>query len=140
LLLSVLLPIVYILPSGFIFAMTGQGVRYPPHLFSLHVQPYLIMPADKHQRHCANHTRNTSSWQTFCQHDIQSLFGADVSGWYIVYARSQVGTLCESSTTRNVSRYVKKNAFAPLITMDTDVMVYSAIDIHYPSGVYPSWG
>jgi hypothetical protein len=25
--LSVLLPIVYVLPSGFIFAMTGQAVR-----------------------------------------------------------------------------------------------------------------
>lgn len=28
LLLSIILPIVYILPSGFIFAMTGQGVSF----------------------------------------------------------------------------------------------------------------
>ncbi len=28
LLLSVLLPVVYVLPSGFIYAMTGQGVRF----------------------------------------------------------------------------------------------------------------
>lgn len=27
LLLSVLLPIIYVLPSGFIYAMTGQAVR-----------------------------------------------------------------------------------------------------------------
>jgi hypothetical protein len=27
LLISVLLPVIYVLPSGFIFAMTGQGVR-----------------------------------------------------------------------------------------------------------------
>jgi hypothetical protein len=85
--------------------MTGQGVRYPtiPYLFG----PHLTLSVDKHQRHCANHTRNTSSWQTFCQYDIQSLFGADFSGWYIVYARSQVGTLCESSATLNLYGYVK---------------------------------
>ena len=33
LLISVLLPVVYVLPSGFIFAMTGQGVS--DRLFSL---------------------------------------------------------------------------------------------------------
>ena len=101
--------------------MTGQGVRYPPPSFLPACSTYLIMPADKYQRHCANHTRHTSSWQTFCQYDIQSLFSADFSGWYIVYTRSQVGTLCESSTTRNIFGYVK-NTFAPK-TMETDVMV-----------------
>ena len=33
LLLSIILPIVYILPSGFIFAMTGQGVSFPAFFF-----------------------------------------------------------------------------------------------------------
>ena len=81
---------------------------------------HLITSADKHQCHCANYTRDTSSWQTVCQYDIQSLFGADFIGWYIVYTRSQVGTLCESSTSRNVYGYVKYT-FAP--KMDTDVVV-----------------
>ena len=81
---------------------------------------HLITSTDKCQCHCANYTRHTSSWQTFCQYDIQSLFGADFIGWYIVYTRSQAGTLCESSTTRNVYRYVKYTFDSK---MDTDIVV-----------------
>jgi hypothetical protein len=33
LLLALLLPVIYILPSGFIYAMTGQGVR--PFFFAI---------------------------------------------------------------------------------------------------------
>ncbi len=38
LLLSVMLPIVYVLPSGFIYAMTGQAVRQHP----LHAVSYAL--------------------------------------------------------------------------------------------------
>jgi hypothetical protein len=87
------------------------------------------MRADKYQRHCANHTRNTSSRQTFHQHDIQSLFGADFSGWYIVYTRSQVGTLCESSTTRNVYGYVEKNTFRPPKTVGLLMLLWYIVQM-----------
>lgn len=72
---------------------------------------YLIMFVGISQHHCANHTWHTS-WQPFCQYDIQSLFGADSIRWYIICTRSQVGTLCESSTTCYVYWCVKY-IFAP---------------------------
>ena len=68
---------------------------------------HLIISVDIPQRHCANSTRHSSSWQPSCQYDIQGLLGADFIGWYVVCTRSQAGTLCESPTTRNVYGYVK---------------------------------
>ena len=88
---------------------------------------HLIISADKYQRHRANHTGNPSSWQTFCQYGIQSLFSAVFSGWYIVYTRSQVGALCESSATRNVYGYVKIYTCPPYTEIVVIVQLISTI-------------
>ena len=40
LLLSVLLPIIYVLPSGFIYAMTGQAVR--SHFLGRHDEMFIF--------------------------------------------------------------------------------------------------
>jgi hypothetical protein len=52
LVLSVLLPVVYVLPSGFIYAMTGQGVRAKVSQWL----PLLTFVEDHHQYSCPNHT------------------------------------------------------------------------------------
>ena len=97
---------------------------------------HLITSADIPQRHCANHTGNASSWKTFRQYGIQSLFSADFICWHIVYTRSQVGTLCESPTTRNVYGYVKYS-FA-LNKQSMLMLWYSANGSHHPGRVHPS--
>jgi OPT oligopeptide transporter protein len=54
LLLSLLLPIIYILPSGFIYAMTGQGVSLPDHtLLVLETHPFV----DYIECTCADYSR-----------------------------------------------------------------------------------
>ena len=115
--------------------MTGQGVRYliTPYLFN----PSDHISADIPQCHCANHTRDTSSWKTVCQYDIQSLFSTDFICWYIVYTRSQVGALCESPTTRNVYGYVE---YTFALNKQSMLMLWyiSANGSHHTSGFHPS--
>lgn len=66
LLLSVALPVIYILPSGFIYAMTGQGVCVFSHLSKMWWLTVLMIDNAEHSG--SNHPRNSPSWETFCKH------------------------------------------------------------------------
>lgn len=60
LLLAVALPIVYILPNGFIYAMTGQAVGSPNLLCRNSVLTINLIDHD--QLIGPDYTRNTSTW------------------------------------------------------------------------------
>ena len=66
LLLALLLPVIYILPSGFIYAMTGQGVRCPS--FAVFVYELLTARIDHIERPCANHSWNVAPWESTGEH------------------------------------------------------------------------
>ena len=77
LLISVALPIIYILPSGFIFAMTGQGVS----IFSQWHCKLLTKPvADYSQYSGADHTRSLAPWISVGKHGLQGILCPDPDG------------------------------------------------------------
>jgi len=63
LLLALLIPIMYVLPGGFIFAMTGQGVHlfrsFPPNVECSHIYQDYRKPAS------TNYTRVTPAGQSY---------------------------------------------------------------------------
>jgi len=62
LLLSIILPIVYILPSGFIYAMTGQGVRFLLSFLWGDTLLIVIYSTDYPEYSSANHSWNVVTW------------------------------------------------------------------------------
>ena len=83
------------------------GSRCMIHQHSLLVQPIwlIIISADKHQRHCTN--CSTIIPGTLLPGESFSNMIFKAYSLHIVFARSQVGTLCENSTTLDVYGYVK---------------------------------
>ena len=60
--LSVLLPMIYVIPSGFIYAVSGQAVssRFTINAFCRPESSY--HPVDFAQFACGNYSRDIASW------------------------------------------------------------------------------
>lgn len=98
LVLSVLLPVVYVLPSGFIYAMTGQGVFFfLPYPSRMRAQ---CLCSDYDQHLGANYPRNFTTRPAVCEHDFQSVFRTNAYSCHIFCARSQTRPLHQGSSTR----------------------------------------
>ena len=69
LLLSIILPAIYVLPSGFIFAMTGQGVSF---FFRPAPVLGLIYVIDHGEPTRPNHSRYTVARKSSGEHSEQS--------------------------------------------------------------------
>ena len=121
LLLAVILPVIYVLPSGFIFAMTGQGVRVatPPLSLLLTLLPSSGFP----QPSCPDHSRDTPTRKPTrkhgkpvfrCAHDavlltlfligVQGVCGADAVRGDVVRVRLEARSLYQGSTTGDLCR------------------------------------
>lgn len=66
LLLAAFLPALYVLPSGFIFAMTGQGVSVYP----LEILISLLNSLDLNQSAGSNRPGYALGWQSRCKHGV----------------------------------------------------------------------
>jgi len=75
--LSVLLPMIYVLPSGFIYAMSGQAVGslFTKNIFRAPESSH--RPVDFAQFACGNYSRDIASWPAPRQHVLQGVLSAD---------------------------------------------------------------
>lgn len=115
LLLAVLIPIIYILPGGFIYAMTGQGVH--TCLSFSQGTTLLTFRVDFCKLACASYSWSTSSWKSNCKHGkknqvtcfrhnthsilpgFQSIFSANLDRSHFVCPGPEAWSLYESPTT-----------------------------------------
>jgi hypothetical protein len=66
--LSILLPVIYVLPSGFIYAMTGQAVRSRIIIIACFVTLSVLSFVGLAELACGNYPRDIAPWPTSCKH------------------------------------------------------------------------
>jgi len=91
LLLAMALPVLYILPSGFIFAMTGQSVC--GWLSASQCWWYWMCCLDYHQYSGSNYPWDTPSRQPVREHGLQGILCTDPFGSYEFRTRFEIGSL-----------------------------------------------
>lgn len=114
-LLAIVIVLLYVIPAGYIYALTNQTVR--PSLCFCVCSGMLMVCVAHHEHGGASHPRCLATWQADCEHDLQGLCHPVTVGMHVLRDGSQARALHQGPPTGYLHGYVLSH-FLNLLEVD----------------------